>query len=267
MKCLPEVDSSPATGGYDAQLFERLAGVEDRSFWFRARNRLIVQTVSGLAAPGERFLEIGCGTGYVLRALAEECGMRVTGSELFGEGLEHARRRIPGAELVELDAREMPYEEQFDLAGAFDVLEHIDDDVGVLRGLHRALRPGGFLVITVPQHPRLWSDADEHAHHVRRYRRRELVDRIAEAGFEVVRTTSFVMSLLPLMAAARWRQRRSRKAYDATAELVPREPINRLLEGMLRAECAAIGRGANLPAGGSLLLIARRAATPEERRS
>lgn len=265
MKCLSIVDSAPAPAGYDAQLFEQLAGVEDQSFWFRARNRLIVQTVSGLAAPGERFLEIGCGTGYVLRALAEECALRVTGSELFSEGLEYAGRRVPGAELVELDAREMPYDAQFDIAGAFDVLEHIEDDVGVLRGLRRALRPGGYLVITVPQHPSLWSDADEHAHHVRRYRRRELVDRTEEAGFEAVRVTSFVMSLLPLMAASRWRQRRSRQTYDPAAELVPPEPANRLLEGMLRLECAAIGRGVNLPAGGSLLLVARRPTSEGDR--
>ncbi|HEX2096182.1 MAG TPA: class I SAM-dependent methyltransferase [Solirubrobacterales bacterium] len=245
-------------GGYDAQLFGRLAAVEDESFWFRARNRLLVQTVSGLARPGDRFLEIGCGTGYVLRALAEECGLEVTGSELFGEAFEHARRRVPGAELVELDAREMPYEGEFDLVGAFDVLEHIDDDVGVLRGLRQALRPGGHLVVTVPQHPSLWSDADEHAHHVRRYRRRELVERVEATGFEVLRTTSFVMSLLPLMAAARWRQRRSTRVYDPVAELVPPEPANRLLERLLRIECAAIARGIDLPAGGSLLLVGRR---------
>jgi SAM-dependent methyltransferase len=258
MKCLPAVDSSPVAGGYDAQLFGRLAAVEDESFWFRARNRLLVQVVSGLASPGDRLLEIGCGTGYVLRALAEQCRLEVTGSELFGEALEHARRRVPGAELVELDARQMPYEGEFDVAGAFDVIEHIDDDSGVLRGLHQALKPGGSLVVTVPQHPGLWSDADEHAHHVRRYRRRELVERVEAAGFEVLRTTSFVMSLLPLMALARWRQRRSTKVYDPVAELVPPEPVNRLLEGMLRVECAAIARGLDLPAGGSLLLVGRR---------
>jgi SAM-dependent methyltransferase len=232
--------------------------VEDESFWFRGRNRLIVQLTSQVAEPGDRFLEVGCGTGYVLHALARECGLRVTGSELFSEGLEHARRRVPEAELVELDAREMPYEEEFDLAGAFDVLEHIDDDVGVLRGLRRAVRPGGHLLLTVPQHPSLWSDADEHAHHVRRYRRRELVDRVDAAGFEVLRTTSFVTSLLPAMALARWRQRLSRRPYDPVGELVPSDRVNHALERVLRGECALIDRGVNLPVGGSLVLVAQR---------
>lgn len=261
MQCLSQVAPSLPVGGYDQSLFERLAAIEDDSFWFRSRNRLIVALTSQLSRSGEEFLEVGCGTGYVLRALARECGLRVTGSELFPEGLRYARVRVPEAELVELDAREMPYREDFDLAGAFDVLEHVDDDLGVLRGMHRALRPGGRLLLTVPQHPSLWSDADELAHHVRRYRRRELVGRVEEAGFEVLRTTSFVASLLPAMAAARWRQRLSRRPYDAAAELVPSGPVNRGLESLLGLECALIRRGVNLPAGGSLVLCARRPTT------
>jgi hypothetical protein len=74
----------------------------------------------------------------------------------------------------------------------------------------------------------------------------------------VIKVTSFVMSLLPLMAAARVRQRRSPRPYDAAAELVPPEPLNRLFEMALQLECAAIARGVSFPAGGSLLLVARR---------
>lgn len=244
-------------GGYDAAIFEELAALEGESFWFRARNRLLVQLTRQLSKPGDRFLEIGCGTGYVLEALAHECGLAVTGSELFPEGLEFARQRVPEAEFSVLDAREMPYQEEFDLAGAFDVLEHIDDDMGVLRGLRGALRPGGHLLITVPQHRWLWSDADDYAHHVRRYRRGEMLERVEGAGFEVLRATSFVTSLLPLMLAARLRQR-SEGSYDLASELVPPRPVNRALEWMLDREVDLIARGVSLPAGGSLVVVARR---------
>jgi SAM-dependent methyltransferase len=244
--------------GFDPELFERLAEVEDRSFWFRARNRLIVQLVSEIVDPGAQFLEIGCGTGYVLQALVRECGLEATGSDPFATALAYARQRVPEATFVELDARAMPYEESFDLAGAFDVLEHVDDDVAVLRGLHRAIRPGGFVVLTVPQHPALWSAADTYAHHVRRYRRAELVDRVRRSGLVPVRVTSFVTSLLPFMAASRWRLRRNPQTYDPIADLVLSRPVNRAFEGVLDFERRLIGRGIDLPAGGSLVLVARR---------
>jgi SAM-dependent methyltransferase len=246
-------------GGYDAGIFEELAALEDESFWFRARNRLLVRLTRQLSKPGDRFLEIGCGTGYVLQALARECGLAMTGSELFPEGLEFARKRVPEADFSVLDAREMPYREEFDLAGAFDVLEHIDDDVGVLRGLHGALRPGGHLLITVPQHRWLWSDADDYAHHVRRYRRSEMVERVEGAGFEVLRASSFVTSLLPLMLASRLRRGQGEGSFEELAkELVPPAPINRSLEWMLNREVDLIARGVSLPAGGSLVVVARR---------
>jgi SAM-dependent methyltransferase len=252
------VSGASDAGGYDAALFDQLAEVEDKSFWFRARNRLICGLVGEVSRPGERFLEIGCGTGFVLRALARTNQLEVVGTELFPEGLEHARERVPEAELVQLDAREMPYREDFQLAGAFDVLEHIDDDLGAMEGVHQALRPGGHLFITVPQHEWLWSAADDQAHHVRRYSRRELVDRVRRSGFEPVRVTSFVSSLLPAMMFARWRQRRSPRPYDAVAELYPGKTLNRALEALLDGEQALIRRGVSFPAGGSLALVARR---------
>src|SRR5262249_39542419 len=248
-----------AITGFNADHFGRLAEVEDRSFWFRARNDLIVQLVSEVSRSGEQMLEVGCGTGYVLQALTRRCGLRVTGSDLYVEGLEHARRRVPEADYVELDARKILYEQSFDLVGAFDVLEHIDDDVGVLRGLHRAVRPGGYLLLTVPQHPWLGRADAVHACHLRAYRRNELVDRVTEAGFLPVRVTSFVTFLLPLMALSRWRERFSRRSYDLLmSDLVPPEPVNWMFERVLHFEQALICRGVNLPAGGTLVVVARR---------
>ncbi len=246
------------TGGYDPLLFTRLADLEDESFWFRARNRLIVELVSQRAAPGSSFLEVGCGTGYVLQALASDCGLSVTGAELFSDGLEYARDRLPEASFVELDARSMPFCEAFDCAGAFDVIEHIEDDEAVLQGLHRALRPGGYLFLTVPQHRWLWSSADTHAHHVRRYTRDELLGRVLRAGFEPVRVTSFVTTLLPMMAVSRLSQRVFRRDYDIEADLVPPRPVNAILEAVLGCERWLIRRGVSFPAGGSLVVVARR---------
>lgn len=246
------------TGGYDPVLFDRLARLEDRSFWFRARNRLIVDLVRERSAPGNRFLELGCGTGYVLQAVVRQCGLRGTGIELYSDGLRHARSRVPEADLVELDATDTQYRDEFDLAGAFDVLEHVEDDLALLRVLQRAVRPGGWVLLTVPQHPWLWSAADVNAGHIRRYRRAELLDLVRRAELTPVQVTSFVTALLPAMAVSRLRNRRPRPSFDPLAGLVVPAPVSQLFEFLLDGERALIRRGMPLPAGGSLVVVARR---------
>jgi SAM-dependent methyltransferase len=194
----------------------------------------------------------------VLAGLREALpGLRLVGSELFAEGLEIARRRLPDVKLVALDAVEMPFDGEFDVVGAFDVLEHVDEDERALAGMRRALRPGGGLLLLVPQHPRLWSEMDVVARHVRRYTRRGLVAKVERAGFEVVATSSFVSALLPAMVLSRGVRRVLGRPYDPIAELRP-GPLNGVFERVLDGERKLIERGMSLPAGGSLLLVARR---------
>ena len=213
------------------------------------------------AAGARSFLEIGCGNGFVLQAIGEQFPrMAIAGAELHPEGLVYARRRLPGVPLLQLDARRMPFREEFDAIGAFDVIEHIDDDHAAVTSMHAALTPGGTLLVTVPQHPWLWSNADEAAHHERRYTRRGLTATLEQAGFEVLLTTSFVTTLLPLMAASRVLERRRSGPYDEMKEHRAAERAGTLLERPLMAERALIRRGVRLPAGGSLLAVARRPA-------
>jgi SAM-dependent methyltransferase len=245
-------------GGFDVALFERFAAVEPQSFWFRARNRLVVSAVRRHFPGATSLLEVGCGTGFVLAGLREAFPeLRLVGSELYEEGLAFARARLPGVDLVELDAREMPFREEFDVVGAFDVLEHVHEDEEVLAGMRQALRPGGGVILLVPQHPRLWSDLDVVAHHVRRYTRRELAAKVGRAGFRIVETTSWMSSLLPAMVGSRAVRHFSRRPYDPFSELRP-GPLNRVFERILDGERTLIERGISLPVGGSLLIVARR---------
>ena len=248
-----------AGAAYDHEFFEPLSRLEPQSFWFRARNRLVVETVRRHFPDTRSLLEVGCGTGFVLAALRSAFPRtRLVGSELYGEGLEVARRRLPEeVELVQLDATQMPYEEAFDVAGAFDVLEHIDDDAGVLRGLRRAVVPGGGVVLLVPQHRFLWSEADEFAHHRRRYGRAELTSKVERAGLEIVAVSSWMTTLLPAMLAARLVARARPRGYDPVRELTPGR-LNGVFERVLDGETALVRRGWSLPAGGSLLVVARR---------
>ncbi|MEO7326046.1 MAG: methyltransferase domain-containing protein [Dokdonella sp.] len=243
---------------FDPAHFSRLYELEARSFWFRGRSDLIDWAFGRYFSSARNFLEIGCGTGYVLNRLhAAYPSLTLSGSELFEEGLDYARQRLGNAATFhQLDATNLPFREEYDAIGAFDVIEHIEDDARVLANLHAALRPGGGLLITVPQHEWLWSDTDVAACHVRRYVRSDLLVKLAAAGFEVLRTTSFVSLLLPAMMLARRRTREGLAEVEAELDLPA--ALNAIGAATLRVESILIRLGINLPAGGSLLVVARR---------
>lgn len=253
----PELARSGEGEFFQPHKFQELAALEDESFWFQARNELILWALGRHFGAAADIAEIGCGTGYVLgaveRALPEA---RLLGTELFVNGLKFAARRCRKARLVQVDARRLPFRAQFDVVGIFDVLEHIEEDELVLAQIHKALVPGGGLLVTVPQHRWLWSAVDEAACHVRRYSAAELRDKVEAAGFELLRSTSFVSLLLPAMFAARFAARR--KAGGADAELRINRSVNRLFRQVMAAEFALIRRGIDFALGGSRLLIARK---------
>lgn len=245
--------------GYDPAYFADLYSLEAHNYWFRARNALLTWTLRKYFRAARMFLEIGCGTGFVLAGVARAMPqLTVHASEVSSSGLPFAAQRAPHAELFQMDARAIPFVEHFDVVGLFDVLEHIEEDAAVLAQAHRAIRRGGGLVITVPQHPFLWSQYDEHAHHVRRYAARELRAKVLRAGFRVVMMTSFVSLLLPLMMLTRRLQMKPVADYDVLADLRVGRFSNFVLETILAIERALIRIGIRFPAGGSLLLVARR---------
>jgi hypothetical protein len=233
-----------ADAAFQPELFARLEQLEERSFWFRERTQLILWALRKYFPFARTFCEAGCGTGIVLEAVAAQ-GLEVTGVELYPEGATIARRRVPEATIVVGDAGDLSG--RWDVAGCFDVLEHVDDDAAFLQGL-REVADG--LILTVPQHPRLWTDADAAVGHRRRYIRRELVASLRAAGWEPELATSFVMLLAPAALLAR-------RDGDPLRGLVPPEPLNALCRLLLAGERQLIRAGVTLPVGSSLLVVAR----------
>lgn len=250
---------------YPAEAYARLVELEANNFWFRSRNRIIRGAFRKyLPAPERaRILEIGCGTGFVLSALRAENRFDLVGAEQHLSGLYYAKRRLPDVEFVQLNARELPYRSEFHAIGAFDVLEHIDEDEEVMANVRSALLPGGLFVITVPQHAWLWSAADDHAHHKRRYSRAELITKLRRAGFKIRFCSSFVFSLLPLMYASRLRRKQSAAPASAEQENYDELALPRVVDAAfsagMRIDELLIAAGVSLPAGGSLLVVAQTA--------
>lgn len=244
--------------GYNKNFYAELTALEDENFWFRARNSLILWAIKRYCTKIEKFCEIGCGTGYVLRAIANNFpDLQIVGTEIYITGLKHVQERVSDAELMQMDARHIPYQDEFQGIGAFDVIEHIQEDQQVINRIFTSLCKNGYLIVTVPQHPSLWSMQDEAACHVRRYTRKELLTKLENAGFVVERTTSFVFFLLPAMYISR-RLMSKATNQDAISELRINPVINQLFYYVLRMEEWLIKIGASFPVGGSLLVIARK---------
>lgn len=245
--------------GFHPEAYAELATLETGNFWFRARNQLIIWAMQRHFPNMQRYLEIGCGTGFVLAGVSQAYPQaQITGSEIFSTGLPYALKRVPEAELLQMDARHLPYENEFDLIGAFDVLEHIEEDEVVLSEMKRALRSTGGIILTVPQHPHLWSQQDEYACHVRRYKMGELRHKVKQAGFRVVFETSFVSLLLPAMAASRLWSSKKQCVDDEMAELRLPKILNSAFETVMGAERFLIRMGVRFPLGGSDLLVAKK---------
>jgi 2-polyprenyl-3-methyl-5-hydroxy-6-metoxy-1,4-benzoquinol methylase len=260
--CLaPELIDS--LSGFDPKFFDILVRYEETSFWFVNRAALITSLLAKYFPHATELLEIGCGTGSVMMAVRKAMPrMNLTGSELHPSGLVYARKRLgDGTTLLQIDARNIPARSQFDVIGAFDVLEHIAEDEAVMAQMHAALKPSGGVIVSVPQHRWLWSPADDAAYHERRYGRGEMEKKLEGAGFRILDSTSFNSLLLPLMLASRqmmivrgrWGQK-----HDVLSEFQMSGWLNRALSSILRIEVGLAKAGIRWPVGGSRVVVAQK---------
>lgn len=242
---------------FPSNAFEQLSDAESSHWWFRSRNRVLLWALATKVKSFSNLLEIGCGTGYVLEGISKTYpDVELSGAEYYEEGLVFARKRVPTAAFQQLDATTMDNVDCYDVIGAFDVIEHIEQDEKVLCNLGRALKHGGTLMVTVPQHRWLWSAVDEYACHVRRYTRAELVDKVTQAGLKVEYVSSFVSLLLPVMWLARLRAHKS--GYNPMNEFRIPKFLNKFLESIMTVELFLLKNSLRFPVGGSLLLLAKK---------
>jgi ubiquinone/menaquinone biosynthesis C-methylase UbiE len=239
--------------------YGRMHRLERDHWWFRGKREaieaLLERAGAGPPGPGERVLDIGCGTGAVLERFG--AGALRLGIDDHEDALRHAREKS-GATLLRADARALPLRDaSVDRVFLLDVAEHVPEDARVFGEIRRVLAPGGLAVIHVPAHPSLWSPHDEAMHHVRRYTREALRARLRAAGLApAVLTYTFGGILLPAWVVRAWK-RRSRDGAAERADFgVAPAWMNRALAGWHRLEAAWLARR-DLPLGLSLAAVVR----------
>lgn len=241
----------------DPSLYPRMAEVEDHHWWFAARRQICDQLLRRCELPPDAsILEPGCGTGGNFPWLARHGKLFAMDSDDSALAFAAVRNNAELARGALPD--HIPFgTASFDLAVMTDVLEHLDAPVAALRAIRARLKPSGFLLLTVPALPRLWSEHDLTHHHRRRYRSGELRGTILNAGFTITYLSYYNFILLPAIALARTVSRAARGSNRGEHDLsMPPALVNRILFYLFSSERHVIGR-LRAPLGVSLIALAR----------
>lgn len=226
--------------------------------WWYAGKRVLFRRLLGqrLRQPALRILDVGGGTGAVAVDLASAAPQAwICTADRSATAAAFARDRGV-RHVVVADAGAIPFDSGcLDLVIAFDIIEHLDNDAGMLRDVARVLRPGGAVAIHVPAWPSLWSRHDEILEHKRRYTRRGLTELLDRAGFQVEYLGWASASIfLPAMVLRRVRRLLGAESEQQDEFSLP-GPLNRLMLAVYRVE-SAIAASIGLPFGMSLAAIA-----------
>ncbi len=241
------------------QIYEQIQDIERTHWWYNARRIIIFdwvfRTLADYSTP--RVLDIGCGTGFNIEYLRGHGYDRVVGLDFSTESLVFCRSR----DLIYLvlgDATRPPLRQgSFDVIMALDLIEHLDDDLQVVREFGRLLKSNGSLIIFTPAFNFLWSLQDEVGHHRRRYTASELRRKLEKAGLHIEKLTYVNTFLFPLI----WAGRIALRLFGNNAQIVSENDLhpgwsNGLLQAIFAAERPWL-RHINFPFGVSLLCVAR----------
>jgi 2-polyprenyl-3-methyl-5-hydroxy-6-metoxy-1,4-benzoquinol methylase len=238
----------------DPEFIQRYGDIYRRHWLWRAREELILETLSRLEPTGgwQRILDVGCGDGLFfdrLLQLGEVEGVEPAAEVVSADGPHRSRIHIG------------PFDESFRpgrryrLVLMLDVLEHLADPAPALRRALELLEPGGTLLATVPAFNLLWISHDALSHHLRRYTRRSFRILAREAGLEIRAEHYFLHWVFAARLAIRMLEGLSRPAAE-----IPRVPpawLNRTLYWATRLEQKALSPLC-LPFGNSLLVVGGR---------
>lgn len=224
----------------------------ERHWWWRARERLVLRWIDRLGLGDARILDVGCGDGLLFPGLARygqvegiEPDEQLIGADSPWRGSIHVRSFDPSFRPGH----------RYHLILMLDVIEHLAEPEEALRHARSLLEPGGWLLVTVPALPSLWTAHDDFNRHLRRYRRAELRSSLERSGFEV-RELRYLF-LWPVAGKLLVRLAERLRPGTPTVARIPWRPINALLLALTRLDLA-LGSRWPLPLGSSLAALAVR---------
>jgi 2-polyprenyl-3-methyl-5-hydroxy-6-metoxy-1,4-benzoquinol methylase len=224
--------------------------LHERHWWWRAREGAVLSRIERLRLSGASILDVGCGDGLWFERLARFGS--VEGVEPDGELVSESARRERTIYLQPFDEHFQPGK-RYDLILFLDVLEHLDAPRAALAHAATLLAPRGVVLVTVPAFQWLWTAHDEINRHRRRYRRGEVVELLAGAGFEVEEARYLFFWTVAGKLVERTLER---LGFGSGVARVPAAVVNRALLALTRLDLT-IGLRLALPAGTSVLARGR----------
>lgn len=216
----PKHKVSHSSEAYDESGHSILLEMQRNHFWYRGRHRFLLNAVQKTLRPKATIqrnfsaIDLGGGCGGWVDYLAKHA--KSTFSEIaLGDsslGAVIAARKVIGqrGKFYHVDCLNLGWEQRWDVVFLLDVLEHVSDDVAVMKEVYRALKPGGYLFVTMPALKAFWSLNDEFGGHLRRYNRDDLAARAKDSGFRLVKSRYFMFFLSPLLWLSRMIQNKAK---------------------------------------------------------
>ena len=242
---------------YNAKYLDALYRYEQKHFWFIVRKKIILDTFKKFVQKNELIIEIGAGTGDIMRSLVKEGYHDIAVGEIHLSGLKYAQK-YGIKKLYQFDVTKSPFKNHFDVVGAFDVLEHLDNDTLALQNIHQILKKNGKLIVTVPAMKWLWSDIDRQSGHVRRYNQAMIRKLFEQNSFEIISIKGFFILILPfLIIRSLLNKQKSEKNLEERAGFKINLFVNLILKAVMSVERLLFQNAPGYLAG-SLIVVARK---------
>jgi 2-polyprenyl-3-methyl-5-hydroxy-6-metoxy-1,4-benzoquinol methylase len=241
-----------------AESYDIIYSSEDAHWWYKVRREMVRDILSEYTGKKDRplrILDIGCGTGLLMRDLGQFG--TVQGIDSSPLAIEYCKKR--GLTNVSLaSATSLPFDSNsFDVVVILDVLEHLEDDGAGCRELARVLDTGGIAIITTPAFMFLWSGTDVLGQHYRRYTRNEIRNKVSAAHMKIQRTTYFNTLLFPAILFVRLCVRLLNIPMRAEAH-IGGSVGNTIFYYIFHIESILLRWGMNFPFGVSILVLAEK---------